>query len=60
MKSELDKRATHVALKYQTVTLPTQTWATELELDPALVEGCETPVAWRILKEHLAAQGVEV
>lgn len=50
---EMDKVATHTALRLRNNVLATSTWAESVGLDPDLVKDAPTPVTWGRLKYFL-------
>lgn len=53
LSPELDKVATHTALRNRNHILPLQTWVDSLGLDPSEVEGAPSPTTWGRLKFYL-------
>lgn len=53
---ELDKKATHTALRLRNNILSTQTWSENLEIDYDLVKDAPSPTTWGRLKFFLTSQ----
>ena len=53
---ELDKAATHTALRLRNNELSVQTWTEALGLDPEEVKDAPSPTTWGRLKFYLTSQ----
>lgn len=50
---ELDKQATHLALRMRNNVLPVQVWTEALSLDSEAVDGAPSPISWGRLKFYV-------